>query len=108
MLTTSGVKGIINISHELSLLSPQNKGDLRFLQFKSWGGNGHCVSGCVVPKLLMDVRNYLRSGRVSHPKRLESSEEVYTHFINPLNAELNPICCLLAVLELTIFSTLAG
>jgi len=28
--------------------------------------------------------------------------------INPLNAELNPICYLLALLELTIFSTLAG
>ena len=28
--------------------------------------------------------------------------------INPLNPELNPICCLLALLELTIFSTLAG
>jgi len=27
---------------------------------------------------------------------------------NPLNAELNPICYLLALLELTIFSTLAG
>jgi len=27
--------------------------------------------------------------------------------INPLNAELNPICYLLALLELTIFSTLA-
>jgi len=28
--------------------------------------------------------------------------------LNPLNAELNPICYLLALLELTIFSTLAG
>jgi len=28
--------------------------------------------------------------------------------INPLNAELSPICYLLALLELTIFSTLAG
>jgi len=28
--------------------------------------------------------------------------------INPLNDELNPICYLLALLELTIFSTLAG
>jgi len=28
--------------------------------------------------------------------------------INPLNAELTPICYLLALLELTIFSTLAG
>jgi len=28
--------------------------------------------------------------------------------INPLNAELNPICYLLALLELTIFSTLTG
>jgi len=28
--------------------------------------------------------------------------------IKPLNAELNPICYLLALLELTIFSTLAG
>jgi len=27
---------------------------------------------------------------------------------NPLNAELNPICYLLALLELTIFSTLSG
>jgi len=27
---------------------------------------------------------------------------------NPLNAELNPICYLLALLELTIFSTLEG
>jgi len=27
--------------------------------------------------------------------------------VNPLNAELNPICYLLAFLELTIFSTLA-
>jgi len=31
----------------------------------------------------------------------------YSSF-NPLNAELNPICYLLALLELTIFSTLAG
>jgi len=30
------------------------------------------------------------------------------YYINPLNAELNPICFLLALLELTIFSTLAG
>jgi len=30
------------------------------------------------------------------------------HIINPLNAELNPICYLLALSELTIFSTLAG
>jgi len=29
-------------------------------------------------------------------------------FFNPLNPELNPICYLLALLELTIFSTLAG
>jgi len=28
--------------------------------------------------------------------------------INPLNAELNPICHLLALLEFTIFFTLAG
>ena len=28
--------------------------------------------------------------------------------LNPLNTELNPICYLLALLELTIFSTLAG
>ena len=28
--------------------------------------------------------------------------------INPLNIELNPICYLLALFELTIFSTLAG
>jgi len=28
--------------------------------------------------------------------------------VNPLNAELNPICYLLALLELTIFSTLSG
>jgi len=28
--------------------------------------------------------------------------------INPLNAELNSICYLLALLDLTIFSTLAG
>jgi len=28
--------------------------------------------------------------------------------VNPLNAELNPICYLLALLELTISSTLAG
>jgi len=28
--------------------------------------------------------------------------------INPLNAELNPICYLLALLELTIFSMLSG
>jgi len=28
--------------------------------------------------------------------------------VNPLNADLNPICYLLALLELTIFSTLAG
>jgi len=28
--------------------------------------------------------------------------------INPLNPELNPICYLLTLLELTIFSTLAG
>ena len=28
--------------------------------------------------------------------------------LNPLNAELNPICYLLALLELTIFSTLVG
>jgi len=28
--------------------------------------------------------------------------------LNPLNAELNPICYLLALFELTIFSTLAG
>jgi len=27
---------------------------------------------------------------------------------NPLNPELNPICYLLALLELTIFSTLTG
>jgi len=27
---------------------------------------------------------------------------------NPLNAELNPICHLLVLLELTMFSTLAG
>ena len=31
----------------------------------------------------------------------------YQHF-NPLNAKLNSICYLLALLELTIFSTLAG
>jgi len=32
---------------------------------------------------------------------------IFVH-INPLNAELNPICYFLALLELTIFSTLAG
>jgi hypothetical protein len=32
----------------------------------------------------------------------------FLYKINPLNAELNPICYLLALLELTIFSTLAG
>ena len=31
-----------------------------------------------------------------------------TWTINPLNAELNPICPLLALFALTIFSTLAG
>jgi len=32
----------------------------------------------------------------------------FNAYINPLNAELNPVCHLLALLELTIFSTLAG
>jgi hypothetical protein len=45
-------------------------------------------------------------------KEYGKTEEI-THIngqnvINPLNAELNPICYLLALLELTIFSTLAG
>jgi hypothetical protein len=80
MLRTTGLKGIINISHELSLLSPQNKGDLRFLYDSSLGEGKDTVSGCVVPNL-MDVRNYLHDGRVSHPSSLDSSEEVYTHFI---------------------------
>jgi len=30
------------------------------------------------------------------------------HYFNPLKDELNPICYLLTLLELTIFSTLAG
>jgi len=33
---------------------------------------------------------------------------VYADDVNPLNTELNPIYYLLALLELTIFSTLAG
>ena len=33
---------------------------------------------------------------------------VYVGRFNSLNAELNPICYLLALLELTIFSTLGG
>ena len=36
------------------------------------------------------------------------SDFLNKEFINPLNAELIPICYLLALLELTIFSTLAG
>jgi len=31
-----------------------------------------------------------------------------SYLFNPLNPELNPICYLLALLDLTIFSTLAG
>ena len=41
--------------------------------------------------------------------RIFSIDTQYTsHHFNPLNAELNPICYLLELLELTIFSTLAG
>ena len=38
----------------------------------------------------------------------ESENELEWGDINPLNAELIPICYLLALLELTIFSTLVG
>jgi len=41
-------------------------------------------------------------------RRVYKQSPVQRIVINPLNAELNPICYLLALLELTIFSTLAG
>jgi hypothetical protein len=37
-----------------------------------------------------------------------SQHEIRLHIVNHLNAELNPICHFLALLEAPIFSTLAG
>jgi len=45
---------------------------------------------------------------ITRKLRIVSGGGCCEHSINPLNAELNPICYLLALLELTIFSTLAG
>jgi len=46
------------------------------------------------------------NGMLLSGKLRESHGDLRT--FNPLNAELNPICYLLSLLELTIFSTLAG
>ena len=52
---------------------------------------------------LGDTANQVNPFTVQSPSAIARS-----HQINPLNAELNPICYLLALLELIIFSTLAG
>ena len=69
----------------------------------------------VVTYFTKQHRNVPRMTAVKHKKTennllpgLPNRGAGVTMFINPLKPELNPICYLLALLELTIFSTLAG
>jgi len=72
----------------------------------------------VVPRFLILLKFYyqLMHKRIALKRSIKIyiktvptfSVHVPLHHINPLNAELNLICYLLALLKLTIFSTLAG
>ena len=58
---------------------------------------------------LLHYFNTLRTGSFKLFKSFKRPfPGIFFNNFNPLNAELNPICYLLALLELTIFSTLAG
>jgi len=67
-------------------------------------------------KLIVAFRNFVNAYENDLTVRLyvhcyhcfSTHSRFHDNRINPLNAELNPICYLMALLELTIFSTLAG